>query len=311
MLLGGIDAGGTKINCAVAEYLSCRPKILERIKIKTNRPAETIPKILRFFASKQIDALGIGCFGPIDLHINSATYGFITTTPKLDWRDYNILGQLEDQVKVPVGFDTDVNGAALAEFMWGRAKGVQSCVYLTVGTGIGGGAIIDRKLVHGLLHPEMGHIMPRRHHQDHFKGICPHHGDCLEGLASGPAIEKRTGMKGEDLQDKSAATWEIISNYLAQAVVNCILILSPQKVILGGGVMKHDHLFPIIRNEVKQLMNSYLPKEELLAGINDYIVYPGLGEDAGLFGGFALAIQALNRKDRNNLTTDPLDKKQI
>ena len=298
MLLGGIDAGGTTINCAVAEYSSSKPNILEQKKISTSSPVETMPKILRFFESKQIDALGIACFGPVDLNINSATYGYITTTPKLNWRDFNIVGHLKNEIKGPVGFDTDVNGAALAELKWGSAQSVESCVYLTVGTGIGGGAIVGNKLVHGLLHPEMGHVIVRRHPKDDFQGICPNHGDCLEGLTSGLAIEKRTGIKGEELKDKSATTWIIISNYLAQAVVNYILVLSPQKVILGGGVMKHDHLFPIIRKDVKQLLNSYLLKDELLDGINDYIVYPGLGEDAGLFGGFALAIEALKSEKK-------------
>ena len=295
MLIGGIDAGGTSINCAISEYLDSNPKILEHVNIETSTPDESLPTILEFFNSHSIDALGISCFGPIDLDYDSSTYGFITTTPKPGWRDCDFVGYLKKEIDVPIGFDTDVNGAALAEIKWGSAQGLRSCLYLTVGTGIGGGAIVEGHLIHGLLHPEMGHILVRRLEEDDFEGTCPNHGDCLEGLASGLAIEKRTGVKGQDIKDKNDITWKIISSYLAQAVVSYTLILSPNKIILGGGVMKHKHLFALIRAEVKRLLNSYLLKDELLDGINNYIVYPNLGADAGLFGGFALGIDAFEQ----------------
>lgn len=295
MLIGGIDAGGTSINCAVTNYSDKKPDIIQRTNIETSTPDESLPQILEFFKPYKIDALGISCFGPIDLDCDSSTYGFITTTPKPGWRNCDFVGYLRNEIDAPIGFDTDVNGAALAEIKWGIAKGLKSCLYLTVGTGIGGGAVVEGNLIHGLLHPEMGHILVRRHNNDDFEGTCPNHGDCLEGLASGLAIEKRTGIKGQNIKDENDIAWEIVSSYLAQAVVSYTLILSPQKIILGGGVMKHNHLFPLIRSEVKKILNSYLLKDELLDGINNYIVYPDLGADAGLFGGFALGIDALGQ----------------
>jgi fructokinase len=191
---------------------------------------------------------------------------------------------------VPIGFDTDVNAAALGESLWGAAKGLESCLYMTVGTGIGVGALVEGKLVHGLAHPEMGHIMVRRHEDDSYAGRCPFHGDCLEGLAAGPAIEERWGKKGIELAD-TPEVWEMEAYYLAQAIANYILILSPKKVIVGGGVMKQAQLFPLVREKVKEILGGYVQSEQILEKIDEYIVPPGLGNNAGLAGAMGLVIR--------------------
>ena len=198
---------------------------------------------------------------------------------------------MKQHFDLPIGFDTDVNGAALGELNWGAAKGLSSSLYITVGTGIGAGAVIEGNRVHGLLHPEMGHISVRRHPDDNYQGTCPFHGDCLEGLAAGPAIEKRWGELANTLPVEHQA-WEMEAYYLAQALVNYILILSPEKIIMGGGVMKQAHLFPLIRQKVKEMLNGYVSKAEILTHIDHYIVPPLLGDNAGICGGIALAIKA-------------------
>ena len=196
---------------------------------------------------------------------------------------------------VPLEFDTDVNGAALAESWWGAGAGLKNVLYITVGTGIGAGAVVDGKMVQGLTHPEMGHIYLKRHKDDNFEGRCPFHKDCLEGMAAGPAIEDRWGEKGHLLTDRDEV-WEMEAFYLAQALVNYILILSPQKIIMGGGVMKQKQLFPLIRKNVKELLNGYVQKSEILENIDNYIVYPGLGDEAGFVGSIALGKLALEQK---------------
>jgi fructokinase len=249
--------------------------------------------VVEFFRQYPLEAIGIGSFGPIDLHRGSATYGYITSTPKQQWANFNFVGEMKRHFSVPIGFDTDVNAAALGERRWGAAKGLQSCIYMTVGTGIGVGAIVEGKLLHGLMHPEMGHILVRRHPEDTFAGVCPYHGDCLEGMASGPAIEKRWGKKGAELADR-AEVWELEAFYLAQAIANYILILSPEKVIIGGGVMKQEQLLPNIRHHVIEFLNGYVQHEAILQKIDEYIVLPGLGDNAGICGALALAKQALD-----------------
>ena len=196
MRLGALEAGGTKMVCAIGNE---NGEIFERISIPTETPEITLPKLIEYFKDKEIEALGIGCFGPIDVNRNSETYGYITTTPKLAWANCDIVGAFKKALNIPVGFDTDVNGSALGEATWGITKGLENSVYITIGTGVGMGIMSNGKLLHGMLHPEAGHILMRKHPEDHYEGKCPYHKTCLEGLAAGPAIEARWGKKGIEL----------------------------------------------------------------------------------------------------------------
>jgi len=292
MKLGAVEAGGTKFVVAIGNELG---EIIERESFSTRIPKETVADIISFFDGKDIEALGVGSFGPIDLDVNSPTYGYITTTPKPNWGNIDLIGMLKKQFSIPIGFDTDVNVAALGEITFGSAKGLDSCLYLTVGTGIGGGAIVEGKLLHGLLHPEMGHIRLVRRKDDPYHGKCPYHDDCFEGLASGPAIEERWGRKAIEIEEAHPA-WDLEAYYIGQALANYILILSPKKIILGGGVMKQSQLFPMIHQYVKQFLDGYIQKKEILESIEEYIVYPKLDDNAAICGGLSLAINALNEK---------------
>ncbi|ANX13868.1 fructokinase [Fictibacillus arsenicus] len=291
MILGAIEAGGTKFVCGIGNE---NGDIIEKISFPTTTPEETLKLVTDYFKDKQIEALGVGSFGPIDLNTENSTYGFITSTPKKHWKNVNLLGELKKHIDVPMAFDTDVNAAALGELEWGAAKGLDSCIYMTVGTGIGVGAVAEGKLIHGMLHPEMGHILVKRHENDTYKGNCPFHGDCLEGMASGPAIENRWGQKGVVLS-ANPQVWELEAYYLAQALVNYILVLSPKKLILGGGVMQQKQLFPIIIENVVTLLNGYIQHENLLVNIDNYIVPPELGDNAGLCGALALAKNMISK----------------
>ncbi|WP_040212867.1 ROK family protein [Clostridium polynesiense] len=293
MLLGAVEAGGTKFVCAVGNE---NGEVLERIRIDTTTPEETLSKVFEFFKEREVEAIGLGFFGPLDLNEKSETYGYITTTPKEAWRNYDVLGAFKDNFQLPVVLDTDVNAACMGEAVWGAAKGLKNCLYLTIGTGVGGGAMVDGNLVHGMLHPEMGHILLRRHSDDDFQGICPWHKDCLEGMVSGPALIKR--IKGKDVMElkEEDEVWEFYAYYLAQALVNYILILSPEKIILGGGVMKQEHLLKKIQFKVKELLADYVAHDNVKDGIEGYIVLPGLGDNAGISGGLALAKKALLNK---------------
>ncbi|WP_062354007.1 ROK family protein [Bacillus kwashiorkori] len=293
MKFGSIEAGGTKFVCAIGDETG---KITESITMPTRTPAETIPEVIEFFKKEKIDALGIGSFGPIDVNQTSPTYGRILNTPKLAWQNYPFLQVIEEELKIPVGFTTDVNTAALAESTYGAAKGLNSCLYITIGTGIGAGAIVNGQLLQGISHPEMGHIIVRRHPEDHFDGFCPFHHDCLEGLAAGPAIEKRWGKKGFELADDKKV-WEMEAYYIAQALVQYITIIMPEKIIIGGGVAKQAHLFPLIRQKVKELLNGYFTQPQFNEQIDDYIVPVGLDGDAGIIGGFVLAARTIAKKD--------------
>lgn len=286
MKLGAIEAGGTKFVCGITDE---NGHILERVSFPTETPELTLQKVYNFFKNKNVEAIGVGSFGPIDPNPNSETYGYITQTPKKYWSNFNLIGELQRNLNVPMAFDTDVNAAALGEATWGIAKGLENCLYLTIGTGIGGGILVSGNLVHGMLHPEMGHILTRRHPEDTYKGKCPFHKDCFEGLASGPAIEERWGIKAYELSNEHKA-WEFEAYYIAQALVNYILTISPEKIILGGGVMKQLQLFPLIRKNVKELLNNYVQTKEILKNIDEYIVPPKLGDNAGLLGCIALAI---------------------
>ncbi|WP_068784876.1 ROK family protein [Paenibacillus phocaensis] len=284
--LGAIEAGGTKFVCGIG---TDEGEVQDRISFPTTTPEETMSQVLAYFQGKEVEAMGIGSFGPIDPVLGSSTYGYITTTPKPHWGNYNLVGAVKAHFDIPIVFDTDVNGAALGESRWGAAKGLDNCLYITVGTGIGAGAVVGGKLIHGLSHPEMGHIVVRRHPDDTYEGTCPYHGDCLEGLAAGPAIVKRWGVgNGADLPADHPA-WEIEAHYLAQALMNYILILSPEKIVMGGGVMKQVQLFPLIRRKVQELLSGYVQHRSLIEEIDSYIVPPGLGDNAGLSGALALA----------------------
>ncbi|RRD39345.1 ROK family protein [Leptotrichia sp. OH3620_COT-345] len=290
-VIGAIEAGGTKFICGLGNE---KGKITERISIPTTTPEETMEKVIEYFKNKKFDVMGIGSFGPIDPVKNSKTYGYITKTPKPYWSDYNIIGELKKHFHVPMEFDTDVNGAALAETWWGAGKGLKNVMYITVGTGIGAGAIVNGVMLQGLTHPEMGHIFLKKHPEDNFEGRCPFHKDCLEGMAAGPAIEERWGKKGQELVD-DMCVWEMEAYYLAQAIVNYILILSPQRIIMGGGVMKQKQLFPLIRKNVQKFLNGYVHKKEILEEIDKYIVCPDLGDEAGFVGSLALGKIALDK----------------
>jgi fructokinase len=289
-MYGGIEAGGTKFVCMVS---SGPDDIHAETRFPTTTPDETIGKAVEFFRKQMVEqpiaAIGVSCFGPVDLDPKSPTYGFITTTPKPGWAQASVVRRLQDALQVPVAFDTDVNGAALGEHRWGAAKGFDPSLYLTIGTGIGGGGIINGKPMHGLIHPEVGHMrLPHDWQADPFPGICPYHGDCFEGMAAGPALQARWGQPAETLPSDHAA-WGQEAHYIALAVSNLICTLSPRKIVIGGGVMQ-PILFPRVRDQVQNLLNGYVQSPVILEKIDQYIVPPGLGNQAGVLGAIALAI---------------------
>jgi len=290
MIIGAIEAGGTKFVCGIGNE---HGEISDRISFPTEEPGKTTQKAADYFKDKGIEALGVGSFGPLDLDTSSATYGHVTTTPKPGWANYDLLGHLKKELNVPAGFDTDVNAAAFGEARWGAAQSLDSCLYYTVGTGIGVGVYAGGRLIHGLVHPEGGHVLVRRHPDDTFAGACPYHGDCLEGMAAGPAIAKRWGQSGDSLREDHPA-WDIEAHYLAEAITGAILLLSPKKIILGGGVMHQNQLFPLIRQKVAKTLNGYVASS-VLDDLDSYIVPPGLGDNAGLVGSVALGVEAAGR----------------
>jgi len=286
---GALEAGGTKM---VLSVLNEAGDILKRESIPTLTPEETMPAMIDFFRDNAVEALGIGCFGPLDLNPASPAYGSITATPKLAWRHYPILNEFRKALQIPVAIDTDVNGAALAEARLGAARGLGSCLYVTVGTGIGGGLIIGGEPVHGLVHPEFGHMLLAPEKNDPSpEGFCPYHKHCLEGLAAGPAIGKRWGKPAQELPPEHPA-WELESTYIAQMCHNAIMAFSPEKIILGGGVMQQMFLFPIIRCKTLELLGGYLCSPVVERGLEDYIVAPGLGVNSGVMGAYLLAKKA-------------------
>ena len=292
MRLGALEAGGTKMVCAIGDE---RGNIFERTSFPTLRPEETVGPMIGFFRNKGIEALGIGSFGPLCLDPDSPDFGAITTTPKPGWANYPLTKVFSEALGIPVDIDTDVNAAALGEATFGAGKGVDSLVYYTIGTGIGGGALVGGQLVHGLLHPEMGHMLLRPDPRDPApQGFCPYHGGCLEGFASGPAIEKRWGMSAKELPEDHIG-WEIEAEYLAQMCVNTFVMLSPKKIVLGGGVMHQTHLFPRVRRRTQELLNGYLAHSAILDNIDETIVSPALGDNAGAIGSLILAAKALEK----------------
>ncbi len=289
---GGIEAGGTHFNCIIANGPD---DILAEIQLPTTSVKTTLSSVSDFFREQisstdiKIEAIGLGSFGPVDLKPDSKTYGSITCTPKPGWQNTPILKILEKELSIPVTFETDVNCAAIGEMTWGTGKALKDFIYITVGTGIGGGIIIDRKPVHGLTHSELGHILiPHDINKDPFVGNCPFHQDCFEGLASGPAMEKRWEMKAENMPREHPA-WQLEAEYISLALHNYLCTLSPQKIILGGGVMQNAFLFPLIRKRILLLLNQYIQSPALSKHINQYVVPPGLGKRSGSLGAIALA----------------------
>jgi fructokinase len=286
---GGIETGGSKFVCAIGTA----PDNHIKTQFATTSPDESIGKTIDFFKGytrlQQLTAIGIASFGPLDLDKNSPTYGYITTTPKDSWSNINIVEKIRSQLNVPVVIDTDVNGASLGEQVWGAARGLNTFIYLTVGTGFGGGGMVNGGLMHGLLHSEMGHIrIPHDWQKDPYRGCCPFHGDCLEGLASGKAMELRWGQSPEKLPVDHPA-WELEANYLALAINNFICTISPQRIIVGGGLMKNPGLIPAIRRKVELNLNGYIHSEAITKDIDRYIVVPALGDLAGVIGALELA----------------------
>lgn len=291
---GGIEAGGTKFICVVTDS---GKKVLAETRFPTTTPAETIGRVIAFFReqnkelSEPVSALGVACFGPIDPEPSSPKFGYITTTPKPGWRDTPVVQPLREAFNIPVAIDTDVNAAAVGEGTWGAAVGLDSFLYLTIGTGIGGGGVFNGKPLHGLIHPEMGHIrLPHDWARDPYPGFCPFHGDCFEGLAAGPALLGRWGQPGDTLPLDHPA-WALEAHYIALALHNLITTLSPRKIILGGGVMQQMQLFSTIRAETLNLLNGYVQSPTLLEHIDEYIVPPGLASRAGVLGAIAIAQQ--------------------
>ena len=283
---GGIETGGSKWECAVGTA----PDDLRALEtVPSTTPAETITRTVAFFEREgPVDAIGIGSFGPVDGKVSSPTWGHITTTPKPGWAHTDLAPQIKRQLGVPVAFDTDVNAAALGEHRWGAAQGLDTFCYVTVGTGIGGGGMAGGRLLHGLVHPEFGHLrIPHDRAADPFEGACPYHGDCWEGLASGRALEARWGRPAEEIDDEAA--WQLEARYLALGFVSVVCVLSPERIVLGGGVASRLGLIELVRAELAALLNGYLDAPLLRDDIHSFLVRPRLGNRAGVLGAIALA----------------------
>ena len=308
--VGGIEAGGTKFVCAVGSGPEEIRQPGNRISFPTgDDPQALLAKVTAWFQAKETErgkklaALGVASFGPVDLSLDSPTYGFITSTPKPDWKNTDLLGPLRAAFPgAALGFDTDVNGAALGERVWGGAVGLDDFLYITIGTGIGAGGMARGRLLHGLVHPEIGHLRLPRVPGDTFPGVCPYHGDCWEGLCSGPALLARTGIPAEDLPQGHEA-WALVTRSIGDAIANLICTLSPQKILLGGSVRKAGKLgeeafFRAVRARVRESLNGYVVSPALSAeGIEAYLVPPALGDDAGVCGALALALATLPTSD--------------
>lgn len=291
--IGALEAGGTKMVLAV---YTLEGEELERLTLPTLTPQQTMPQMVDFFRAHTVDALGVGSFGPLDLDPRSPTYGAITSTPKLPWRGYPLLRELLGGRDIPAAIDTDVNAAVLAEVVRGAAQGLDSAVYVTVGTGIGGGVYVNGATVRGLMHPELGHMLVKPHPDDpNPRGVCPYHASCLEGLAAGPAIAARVGGDARELPD-GHPTFDIEAYYLAQMCANLVLTLSPQRILLGGGVMQRAVLFDKVRRQTAALLNGYVNQPAITERIEDYIVPPALFPVSGLVGAYLLGLYAYQRR---------------
>ncbi len=289
MTIGALEAGGTKMVCALGNE---KGEIYEQKSFPTLSPEETIPVLLEYFRDKEIDALGIACFGPVDLNRTSPTYGYITNTPKPGWKNFDFMGAFKKEMDIPMGFELDVNGSLLGEVTYGSSKGMTDVVYYTIGTGIGAGVMVNGTLLHGLMHAEAGHIMLLPELDDDYKGHCPFHGRCFEGLASGPAIEERYGISGKELSDRKDV-WDLEARYIAQQMMNTILMYSPQRIILGGGVLRQaETLMPLIRKYTLEKLNGYIDTPGT-RNIDEYIVTASLNDDQGIMGCLKLGSDAL------------------
>jgi fructokinase len=290
-MLAGIEAGGTKFVCGVGSG----PTDLKTAQFPTSAPEVTMPNVIRFLrdaSEGKLEAVGIGSFGPVDLDRESPSFGHITSTPKAGWANFDLAGAVRDGLGVRVAFDTDVNAAILGEARWGAAQGLSDVVYLTIGTGIGGGAIVHEQVVHGMVHPEMGHLrIPHDLVRDPFPGVCPFHGDCFEGLACGPAMQARWGAPAATLPPDHAA-WPLEAHYLALGLVNLTVTLSTKRILLGGGVMQQPHLFELVRKEFVSLLNGYVRHASISERLDEYIQPPQLGSQAGILGALVLAERA-------------------
>lgn len=301
MLYGALEAGGTKMVCAVGDENGV---ILAQESIPTTTPDETMPQVIEYFKARvapelpddeKIAALGIACFGPVDVRKGAKTYGNILNTPKIPWRNFPMVQTMKDALGIPVGFDTDVNGSLLGEATWGCAKGLTDAIYITIGTGIGMGAMSGGNLIHGMLHPEAGHLIMARVEGDDYKGHCPSHGACFEGMACGPAIEDRWGKSAKELADRPEV-WELEAKYIAQALTDITLTLSPQKIILGGGVMSQTQLFPLVRKYLAEYINDYISTKEL-RNMNAYVCTAALNGNQGIMGAVKLAVMAAEEEE--------------
>jgi fructokinase len=291
---GAVEAGGTKFVVALGNE---RGEILEQNRFPTAEPASTLAATCAWLRRKNqeaghfLTAIGVASFGPVELDKSSARYGCIGRTPKPGWSGTDIAGVLAREFMCPIGFDTDVNAAALAERRWGAARDVDHLVYLTIGTGIGGGVIVNGVAIHGLMHPEIGHLYPRRHPLDEFGGVCPFHRDCVEGLASGPAILARTGSSLQQL-DPAHAQWQIEADYLGQLCAQLVVSTSPRRIVMGGGVMAQTSLLRPIRQRMRHWLGGYIDRSEILVDADHYVVAPQLGDRSGVLGALVLAMDA-------------------
>ncbi len=290
-MFAGIEAGGTKFVCCIADD---NMNIVDRISIETRTPEYTMSKVFEFFRGKDIDALGVAIFGPIDIDRDSETYGKILNTPKLAWANYNIYEDLKKVIDVPINIDTDVNGAALSEYYEGHGKGKKSVLYITIGTGIGAGYVMDGQVRNGITHPEMGHILIQSREKD-FEGVCPMHKNCLEGMACGESIFARYGIRGDKLSPEHEV-WDYIGDYVGQALMTYTLILAPDIILIGGGVSRQEQLFEKFKVNFKKYMNGYLSHKRYTDEVDDYIKYPKNGQDAGLIGAIYLAKKAFENE---------------
>jgi fructokinase len=286
-LYGGVETGGTWCVCALGQG----PGAIEaRETFRTAEPAETLQRIAAFFAAHPAPrALGVGSFGPADVDPESPTWGHVMNTPKPGWRHTAVAGLLRERLGVPVVFDLDVTAAAVGEQRWGAGRGAPSLAYLTAGTGIGAGLLLDGRPRHGLLHPEVGHLrIPHDRERDPYPGACPLHGDCWEGLACGPALQARWGISPAELPDDHPA-WALEAEYLALGILSIVTVFSPHRIILGGGIMDRSDLMARVRGCLRELLGGYLESPLLAERIDEYVVAPDLGDDAGVLGAIAMA----------------------
>ena len=283
MLVGAIEAGGTKFVCAIGNESN---EIIERVSFPTTTPEETLAHVFEFFDQYELASIGIGSFGPIDINEKSETYGYVLSTPKLAWKDFDFLGAMKERYDIPMGWTTDVNAAALGESEKGAAAGLDNVMYITIGTGVGAGAIVNGQLLEGIGHPEMGHLLVKPHQDDHYDGFCPYHGNCLEGMAAGPSINGRLDMAGKDV-DPDHQVWDFMANYIGQALVAYTVIIRPERIILGGGVMHAPKMLDKVKEAFDALLGNYVDVPEL----DSYLVKPGLGDNAGITGAILLANQ--------------------